>query len=64
MLGVECDMPHHSLLQRARARELWRAGVLERIVPHRHRVSLTEWYYAKEEAQQRLLDAIHRASLN
>ncbi|MCK1142982.1 AAA domain-containing protein [Providencia stuartii] len=64
LLGVECDMPHHSLLQRARARELWRAGVLERIVPHRHRVSLTEWYYAKEEAQQRLLDAIHRASLN
>ncbi|MGM0935208.1 MAG: AAA domain-containing protein [Pseudomonadota bacterium] len=63
LLGVECDMPHHMLLQRARSRELWREGVLKRIVVARHRVSLREWYYEREKAQQQLVAAIHQASL-
>ncbi|MCW2254684.1 DNA polymerase III delta prime subunit [Providencia alcalifaciens] len=63
LLGIECDMPQHPLLQRACARELWRNDVLRRIVAHRHRVSLKQWYYEREMAQQHLLDAIHQASL-
>lgn len=63
LLGVECDMPHHALLQRARSRELWREGVLKRIVANRHRISLREWYYDREKAQQQLVAAIHQASL-
>lgn len=63
LLGVECDMPHHTLLQRAHSRELWREEVLKRIVPNRYRVSLREWYYEREKAQQQLLAAIHQASL-
>ncbi|EKT62955.1 AAA domain-containing protein [Providencia burhodogranariea] len=63
LLGIECDMPQHPLLQRARARELWRNSILRRIVAHRHRVSLKQWYYERETAQQNLLDAIHHASL-
>ncbi|MBN9026343.1 MAG: DUF4011 domain-containing protein, partial [Rhizobiales bacterium] len=38
-LGVECDAPRHLLLQKARAREVWRPKVLNGAVPFIHRVS-------------------------
>ncbi|WP_369311470.1 AAA domain-containing protein [Providencia rettgeri] len=63
LMGIECDMPSHPLLQTARSRELWRSHILSRVIPQRHRVSIIEWYNDKALAQQRLQDAIVDASL-
>lgn len=63
LVGIECDMPSHPLLQTARARELWRSRILSRVIPQQHRVSIVEWYNDRTQAQQRLQDAIVFASL-
>lgn len=61
LLGIECDMPRHELLQRARARELWRPAVLKRVAPFRHRISLQHWYHQGPEERLRLQQAITQA---
>ncbi|WP_340617964.1 DUF4011 domain-containing protein [Xenorhabdus entomophaga] len=61
IIGLECDMPHHPLLQQARAREIWRASVLKHVVPARYRISVTEWYHQPDIAQQKLVVAITQA---
>jgi hypothetical protein len=60
-LGVECDAPRHPLLEKARAREVWRAKVLSRSIPVIHRVSSRGWYQNPEQERRRLLDAVSRA---
>ncbi|WP_431224585.1 hypothetical protein ACQ86O_06590 [Serratia sp. L9] len=61
LLGIECDMPRHALLQRARARELWRPSVLKRVAPLRHRISIQRWYNHGPEERSRLKQAILQA---
>ncbi|MBD2797138.1 DUF4011 domain-containing protein [Xenorhabdus sp. 18] len=63
LIGLECDMPHHPLLQQARAREIWRSSVLKQVVPARHRISVTEWFHQPDIAQQKLVSAITQAFL-
>jgi primosomal replication protein N'' len=57
-IGIECDAPRHALLAKARAREVWRPGVLRRAVPLIHRVSSHAWYHEPELERARLRDAI------
>lgn len=57
-IGIECDAPRHSLLANARAREVWRPGVLRRAVPSIHRVSSHAWYHEPALERERLRDAI------
>ncbi|MBK5074687.1 DUF4011 domain-containing protein [Budviciaceae bacterium CWB-B4] len=61
LLGIECDMPRHGLLQHARARELWRPLVLKRVAPYRHRISIQNWYNNGPKEQARLKQAILQA---
>ncbi|MBD2823607.1 DUF4011 domain-containing protein [Xenorhabdus sp. 5] len=61
IIGIECDMPHHSLLKQARAREIWRASVLKQVVPARYRISVTEWFHQPDIARQKLAAAITQA---
>nr|WP_240493632.1 AAA domain-containing protein [Pandoraea sp. ISTKB] len=60
-IGIECDAPRHPLLQRARAREIWRPSVLRRAIPNLHRVSSQGWYHNAEEERGRLKAAIYSA---
>lgn len=60
-IGIECDAPRHSLLQHARAREVWRPQVLQRSLPVLHRVSCHGWYHEPEQERTRLLDAVKMA---
>jgi hypothetical protein len=60
-IGVECDAPRHRLLQKARAREVWRPKVLGRAVPHVHRVSSYAWIHSGEVERQRLKAAVDNA---
>lgn len=62
-LGIECDSPRHELLNRARAREVWRPSVLKRAVPAIHRVSSHAWYHAPTKERERLREAIDAALL-
>uniref|UniRef100_UPI003F4FB201 hypothetical protein n=1 Tax=Caballeronia sp. LjRoot34 TaxID=3342325 RepID=UPI003F4FB201 len=62
-IGIECDAPRHVLLQRARAREIWRPSVLRRAIPRLHRVSSQAWYHNGDEERERLKTAIE-ASLS
>ncbi len=62
-IGIECDAPRHVLLQRARAREIWRPSVLRRAIPRLHRVSSQAWYHNGGEERERLKAAIE-ASLS
>ena len=61
LLGIECDMPRHALLQYARARELWRPSVLKRVTALRHRISIQQWYHHGPEERLRLTQAITQA---
>ncbi|WP_244175567.1 protein kinase domain-containing protein [Xenorhabdus vietnamensis] len=61
IIGLECDMPHHPLLQQARAREVWRASVLKHVIPARYRISVAEWFHQPDIAQQKLIAAITQA---
>ncbi|MDC9598233.1 AAA domain-containing protein [Xenorhabdus anantnagensis] len=63
IIGLECDMPYHPLLQQARAREIWRASVLKHVVPTRYRISVAEWFHQPDIAQQKLVAAITQAFL-
>lgn len=60
-IGIECDAPRHNLLQRARAREIWRPSVLKRAIPRLHRVSSQAWYHNADEERARLRVAIEAA---
>ncbi|WP_456777413.1 AAA domain-containing protein [Bradyrhizobium sp. USDA 3315] len=60
-IGVECDAPRHRLLERARAREIWRPNVLGRAVPYVHRVSSYAWTHAPDAERQRLKKAVEHA---
>jgi primosomal replication protein N'' len=60
-IGVECDAPRHRLLERARAREVWRPKVLSKAVPHIHRVSSYAWTHSGEAERQRLKEAVEHA---
>ncbi|MVV47531.1 DUF4011 domain-containing protein [Pseudomonas sp. PB120] len=60
-IGIECDAPCHVLLERARAREIWRPSVLQRAIPHIHRVSSKAWYHNGESERVRLREAIEQA---
>jgi hypothetical protein len=53
-IGIECDAPRHALLERARAREMWRPAMVRRSVPHLHRVSSRGWFYEPEKERARL----------
>jgi len=60
-IGIECDTPRHKLLERARAREIWRRSVLARSVPVVHRVSSHGWYYDRDTEKRRLATAVSQA---
>jgi hypothetical protein len=60
-IGIDCDAPSHPLLARARAREIWRQGVIARSIPALHRVSCRDWYHRPDEEKARLRDALHAA---
>lgn len=60
-IGIECDAPCHPLLERARAREIWRPSVLRRAIPHLHRVSSQGWYHDGDNERARLRAAIEKA---
>jgi primosomal replication protein N'' len=60
-IGIECDAPRHDLLQRARARDIWRPSVLRRAIPHLHRISSQAWYHNSEIEKNRLKSAIESA---
>jgi primosomal replication protein N'' len=57
-IGIECDAPRHSLLEHARAREVWRPQVLRRSLNVLHRVSCYGWYHEPELEKARLLEAV------
>ena len=60
-LGIECDAPRHNLLADARAREVWRPGLLKRTISRVHRVSSRGWYVDRQTEQKRLREAIETA---
>jgi hypothetical protein len=60
-IGIECDAPRHSLLQSARAREIWRPGVLRRAIPTIHRVSSRAWYHQPMDERDKLKRALETA---
>lgn len=60
-IGIECDSPCHALLNRARAREIWRPSVLHRAIPHLHRVSSHGWYHDGDNERALLRCAIEKA---
>jgi len=60
-LGVECGAHRHPILAHARAREIWRRGVMHKAIPVIHRVSLRGWYHSREAEQARLQRAIELA---
>jgi hypothetical protein len=61
-IGIECDSPTHTLLRRARDREVWRPRVLRGQVPQVHRVSSQNWYQDPEGEKEKLRSAL-RTSL-
>ena len=60
-IGIECDAPRHPLLERARAREIWRPTILKRAIGSVHRVSSHAWFHRPGEEQTRLSSAIQAA---
>jgi len=60
-IGIECDAPRHRLLEKARAREIWRPKVLSRAIPFIHRVSSYAWTHAGDAERLRLKNAIDGA---
>jgi hypothetical protein len=63
-IGIECDAPRHEILAHARARELWRPGVLAGTMRRLHRVSCVEWYERRSHEEKRLSAAIAAALSN
>lgn len=60
-IGIECDAPRHELLQRARARDIWRPSVLRRAIRCLHRISSQAWYHDNVAEKTRLKLAIESA---
>jgi hypothetical protein len=60
-IGIECDAPRHGLLAHARAREIWRPGVLGRSIRRVHRVSSRGWYHEPARERERLRVAVREA---
>lgn len=60
-IGIECDAPRHPLLERGRAREMWRPMVLQRSVPRIHRVSSHGWLSSPDREKALLRAAIRDA---
>ena len=60
-IGIECDAPRHRILERARAREVWRPRVLRQAIPHVHRVSSYAWLHAGDAERNRLRSAVQIA---
>jgi hypothetical protein len=60
-IGIECDAPRHGILGTARAREMWRARVLRKAIPHIHRVSAREWMRVGDAERKRLQTAVEQA---
>jgi len=60
-IGIECDAPRHDLLQRARAREIWRPNVLGRAIRSVHRITSSAWYENPQEELGRLRAALANA---
>ncbi|AXB75512.1 AAA domain-containing protein [Novosphingobium sp. P6W] len=60
-IGIECDAPRHPLLASARAREMWRPGVLRRSIPVIHRVSTHRWFHEPHIERERLRTAVRQA---
>jgi hypothetical protein len=60
-IGIECDAPRHELLQRARAREIWRPSVLGRAIRSVHRIASNAWYENPQEERGRLWAALTSA---
>ena len=60
-IGIECDAPRHDLLQRARAREIWRPNVLGRAIRSVHRITSSAWYENPQEEVGRLRAALAQA---
>ena len=60
-IGIECDGYRHTILARARAREIWRRTELQKSIPVIHRVSIRGWYHDRAAEQSRLRSAITQA---
>lgn len=60
-IGIECDAPRHSLLNSARAREMWRPSILRRSIPVIHRVSSHRWFHEPDQERERLRLAVTAA---
>lgn len=60
-LGIECGAHRHPMLTHARAREIWRRGVMQKSIPVIHRISLRGWYHSRQTEQARLQRAIEMA---
>ena len=60
-MGIEFDSPSHPLLGKARAREIWRPGVLEREIGAIYRVSSKAWYENPAGERKALMAAVQRA---
>lgn len=60
-LGIECGAHRHPILAHARAREIWRRGVMQKAIPAIHRISLRGWYHSRDVEQARLQRAIELA---
>jgi hypothetical protein len=61
VLGVEIDSPRHTLLRRARAREVWRPKLLERSGLKLHRIASAEWVRSPDAERARLVAAAESA---
>jgi primosomal replication protein N'' len=60
-LGIDCDAPKHPLLEKARAREIWRTNMLKKEIPVLHRVSGFLWYSEPDAERERLRAAVQAA---
>ena len=60
-IGIECDTPQHSLLKKARSREIWRPEVIKLGIPRIHRVSSINWYTSRDREKQLLKRSIEQA---
>lgn len=61
VLGIECDAPVHSMLKKARYREVWRPKMLAQAIPQIHRMSSRAWYEDTEKERERLKAAVRSA---
>ena len=60
-LGIECDAPHHPLLETVCDREVWRPAILKPVVPYIHRIWSRRWYEHGAIERQRLLHSVKTA---